>query len=582
MSRGLSMIPKEKIEEVRDRASIVQVISDYVPLIKRGQNHTGLCPFHSEKSPSFTVSEEKKIYYCFGCNATGNVITFIMKKEGLTFPEAVRSLAKRYGVVIPEVAKTGPDPRELLYQALKASAEFFYKELRDTEGASARVYLKNRGFDGEIAGRFNLGFAPNRWDGLTGFLKKKGISTEAAIDAGVVIKGDKGNYDRFRNRVIFPITDVKGRIIGFGGRAIDNSMPKYLNSPESAVFKKGETLYGFFQAKQSIIKEGSAIVVEGYFDLLALHKNGFTNSIATMGTALTPQHLRALKPYGSVYALFDSDQAGRNAAIRGLQLFLSEEMACRAVLLPQGKDPDEFLALSGPDGMKKAIEAAEPLMEFFLKELEKKVRLTAPEGKKKYFDTAVEYLLKVKNVAERGHYASIVAATLGMAPSAIYDAIKMPLNGGLGLSKAFKGVLEAKDSNLKELTVLRVLLKHPELFSDKIETVIEVFRDPALKEIGLFIADSCKKGLKIDASTLGELKDEEAGTVAALLLREDDGFVESPEKMLEDSLKRILNRGRIKETTQEIINKLEETGRNEVASLIKKRFEAGPSGKGKA
>lgn len=575
------MIPKEKIEEVRDRVSIVQVISEYVPLTKRGQNHTGLCPFHSEKTPSFTVSEEKKIYYCFGCNATGNAITFVMKKEGLEFPEAVRSLARRWGIDIPESIKSGPDPREAVFHALKAASEFFYKELRAGSGAAARSYFKGRGFNEEIANRFNVGFAPGKWDGLTAYLKKKGVPVEAALDAGLIVKGDKGLYDRFRNRIIFPITDIKGRVIGFGGRALDNSMPKYLNSPESAVFKKGETFYGFFQAKQPIMKEGFAIIVEGYFDLLALHKHGFTNTIATMGTALTPQHLRVLKPFcGSVYSLFDSDQAGKNAAIRGLGLFLAEEMACRAVLLPQGKDPDEFLALSGPEGMKKAIESAEPLMEFFLKELEKKVKLSSPEGKKKYFDTAAEYLLKVKNVAERGHYASIVAAALGMAPDAVYEALKTPLGEGAGPVKT--GVLEAKGSNLKELTILRVILKHPELFSDKIKTAIEAFSDPVFRKIGLFLADNCEKGLKNDPpALLAELKDEDAGAIAALLFKEDDGFVEDPGKMLEDSLKRVLNRGRIKETTQEMIRQLEETGRDEVASLMKKRFEAGPAGKGK-
>ncbi|MBE7415901.1 MAG: DNA primase, partial [Deltaproteobacteria bacterium] len=337
-------IPKDKIEEIRERASIVQVVSEYVPLTKRGANHLGLCPFHSEKTPSFTVSEEKKIFYCFGCNATGNVITFLMKKEGLAFPDAVRSLAARYGITISESVRPGaPDKREAVYSALKAASEYFLAELRTSEGARAREYLKGRGLTGELAKSFMIGFAPDRWDGLTGHLKRKGVDTDAALSAGLIVKREKstGHYDRFRGRVVFPITDTRGRIIGFGGRTMDDKVqPKYLNSPESPVFRKGETLFGLSQAREAIQKEGSVIVVEGYFDLVALVKHGFNNSVATMGTALTAEHVRLLKGYtASIYCLFDADEAGKKAAIRGLDLFLNEDVACRAVLLDKGKDP---------------------------------------------------------------------------------------------------------------------------------------------------------------------------------------------------------------------------------------------------
>ncbi|MBI1910624.1 MAG: DNA primase [Deltaproteobacteria bacterium] len=569
------MIPKEKIEEVKDRASIVQVISEYIPLTKRGQNHIGLCPFHSEKSPSFTVSEEKRIFYCFGCNATGNVITFIMKKEGIEFPEAVRSLARKYGITIAEQRSGENDPREQLYNALKISSEYFYNELRVSDGKTARIYLKDRGLEKEIAQKFGVGYAPDKWSGLADYLKKKGISLDLADKAGLIKKKEKGYYDRFRARIIFPITDARGRTIGFGGRSIDNKDPKYLNSPESPVFKKGETLYGFFQAKDSIMKEGSAIIVEGYFDLIALHKNGFTNSVATMGTALTPEHIKALKGYAKViYALFDSDEAGRNAALRGLNLFLNEEMPCRAVILPSGKDPDEFLKNSGPDALREVLNKAEPLLEFYLKDLQKKFDLTSPEGKRSFFNTAVSLILKVRNIAERDHYAAFLASFLRIPVTSVYEAIKTPSKEGESAGNSIRNPVNTNNSSLKELTILKVILKHAELYDDRVGAAIEAFSDTALKEAGRIISEFCRQGKMLNASTLIEgIKDDGIkARLAELLFKEEEGFIEDPQKMLEDCLKRVLNRGKIKPTTQEIINRLEELGKADIASDIKKRI----------
>ncbi len=572
------MIPKEKIEEVKDRADIVQVISEYLPLRKRGQNHIGLCPFHSEKTPSFTVSGEKNIFHCFGCGETGNAITFVMKKEGITFPEAVKSLAKRFGVIIPETKKGTPDQRDLLYQALNTSAEYFTDELKGTAGKEAALYLKKRGYEsGDITNKFGLGFAPERWEGLTGYLRKKGVTMDAAEKAGLIIKKEKGFYDRFRGRLMFPITDVKGRVIGFGGRALGGGEPKYLNSPESNVFKKGETLYGFYQAKQGIIKEGKVIIVEGYFDLLALHYHGFTNSVATMGTALTVEHLKSLKGYAPlVYVLFDSDEAGKNAAIRALNLFLNEELSCRAVILPQAKDPDEFLAIAGGKGMEEAIKKAEPLMEFYLNELQKKIDTSAPEGKSKYLKSALEYLSRVKNVAERDHYAAFTASILGIAVGSVFEALKTPLKETFSAGKTFKGAgaIEARSSKLKELTVLKVILKHPELYDEKVEEVINSFEDPLLRKAGSAILNFCKNGGRGTEALIDEVADDAVrGFIAGLLIKDDDGFIEEPEKMLKDCLNRILNKGKIKATTEEMIKRLEETGRSEVARDIKKRIE---------
>lgn len=573
-------IPKEKIEEVRERASIVQVINEYVPLTKRGHNHVGLCPFHSEKSPSFTVNEEKKIFYCFGCNATGNVITFLMKKDGLAFPEAVRALASRYGITINESKRDVPDEREQIYAALKVASEYFSGMLRAPAGDQAKEYLKGRGLTGELAKRFHIGFAPNKWDGLFMFLKSRGIGVDSACKAGLLVKKDKGPgcYDRFRNRVVFPITDVRGRIIGFGGRAMDDkSLPKYLNSPESPVFKKGETLFGLAQAKEAVSKEGFVLVVEGYFDLVALHRHGFLNSVATMGTALTTDHIRTLKGYtSSIYALFDSDEAGKNAALRGLNLFLNEDISCRAVLLNQGKDPDEFLQLAGPDALREAIVDAPTLMEFYLGSLRARLNMSAPEGKKKYFEDALSYLSKIGNLAERGHYATIVASTLGIGVDSVYDAIKGAGNpGGLKVKSGFQA------RSLPELTLLRVIMKHPELLSPEVEAAFEAFTDDELKAAARAVAGLRREGVAVSGPALLERVEGEVlkGRMAELLFREMDGFVEEPARMVQDSLKSIMNRGKIKTSTQDMIKLLEQMGKSDIAIELKKRIEVGPSGK---
>ncbi|MBI5562073.1 MAG: DNA primase [Deltaproteobacteria bacterium] len=574
------MIPKSKIDEVKDRASIVEVVSAYVPLKKRGKSHLGLCPFHSEKTPSFTVSEEKKIFYCFGCRETGSVVDFVMKKEGVAFPDAVLSLARRYGVEIIEEKDGSADGKEPLYEALKCAAHFFRVELGSTGGAEARAYLKRRGYEGEILDVFHAGFAPNRWDGLVNHLRKNRIRSEAAEKAGLIVKKQNGGwYDRFRSRVIFPIHDLRGRVVAFGGRSLDNTEPKYLNSPESPVFRKGSVLYGLYQAKQSIMQESAAIVVEGYFDLLAMHGHGFTNCVATMGTALTSEHLRLLKPRAALcYALFDNDQAGRRAAIRCLDLFLDEELPCRAALIRGAKDPDELLARGGADAMREVISRAEPLMEFFLKDLRDVTSVTAPEGKARYLDNAVPMLLKVRNVAEKGHYAAFTAATLGIPVDAVYEALKMDAPAARTQGPRSP---KTKALSIKEATLLRVLLRHPELYDARFDAAAEAFIDAGLKEAARVVGAFHRAGRGFDGAAILEALPEGAdrSRVAEVISRDDDGFIESPGKMYEDCLKSIASAGGIKHGTRELLRALEERGNRDVAEEIMRRIRPGGDAK---
>jgi len=578
------LITKEQIEEVRDRASIVEVVSDFVPLKRKGHNYLGLCPFHSEKTPSFSVNDEKRIYYCFGCHESGDVISFVMKKDGLEFPDAVRTLAARFGVRIEEDKRSGPDPREVFYRVNEAAAEYFVGMLASNAGKGAREYLGSRGYGDcpELLKTFSIGYAPDSWDGLANFLKRKRIPEDAAAKAGVLSvsrKNESRRYDRFRNRLIFPIKDIRGRTVAFGGRALaKDDEPKYLNSPESPVFRKGEVLYGLSEAKRAISEHRSVIVVEGYFDLLALVKHGFANTVATMGTALTPAHIRTLKGYADVvYALFDSDSAGRRAAARAAELFVDLEVPCRAVTMPEGSDPDDLLATSGPETMKKALDRAEPLVEFYLRELRKATDVSTPEGKGAYLNDALSLVGKVRNIAERDHYAGFIASTLSMPVEHVYQSLGHPAGKSAQRRTRQTGAPEGrgkKGSRLKELTVLKIMLARPDLFNPEVEAAVGRFTDPALKEAGEIIARLVKAGGFDAGAVLDEIKDEQLrALIAGMIMETEEGFIDRPERMLTDTIEGIMRSGMPKESTLSMIRRLEEAGLAEEAAEMKKRLE---------
>jgi len=578
------MIPKEKIDEVRERTSIVRLIGEYIPLKKRGANWLGLCPFHSEKTPSFSVNEDKKIFHCFGCHETGSAITFLMKKDGLPFPDAVRELASRCGVTIKEERGAGAKRgyKDSLYRVNSAARDYFVKTLSSGEGAGAKEYLEKRGFkDSELLRRFALGYAPRGWSGLLNYLERAGYPGGLAEKAGLVSKGDKGYYDRFRERLIFPITDIRERVIGFGGRELGERGPKYLNSPETELFKKGETLFGLSQAGPAIKDKNCAIVVEGYFDLLAMHANGFTNTVATLGTALTKGHVRILRGYASsVYTLFDADEAGVKAALRSMELFIDEDMRCRVVTLTHGKDPDDFLRAKGAEEMKKALKKAVPILEFYLKGLESGLDIRAPEGKALFFEGALQYISRLKNVAERDHYASYVASLLQMPSASVYEALrsgeKAPrqVRAAGDAARPAGSIASLRGSTLVEFTVLKVILNRPELYCADVREALAVFGDSGLKKAGAIIC-----GAMEDPGTfrIDEIADalhgaEIPGFIKTGLLRDDDDFIRDPEKMLKDSLKKILNRGKLKKATDDMLGRLEASGQSELAQEIKKRI----------
>ncbi len=576
------MIPKDKIEEVREKTSIVSLINEYVPLKKRGSNWLGLCPFHSEKTPSFSVNEDKKIFHCFGCHETGSAVTFLMKKEGLTFPEALKDLARRCGVTIKEGKSAGGSIKDSLYKVNSAAKDYYTAMLFSQEGAGARRYLKQRGFtDKELVVRFGIGYASQGWSGLERHLEKAGYSAGLALKAGLVSKGDKGVYDRFRERLIFPITDIRERVIGFGGRALGQRGPKYLNSPETVLFKKGETLFGLFQARSGIKERGFAIVVEGYFDLLAMHAAGFTNTVATLGTALTKGHIRILRSYAqSVYTLFDADEAGDKASRKSMELFIDEDIRCRVVTIKGAKDPDEFLQTNGAAEMQRAIDDAVPLMEFYLKGLEADHGVRQPEAKAAFLDGALLYISRLKNLAERDHYASYVASRLQMPPDSVYEALRSGTasvkesSASTGSISSRRSIASLRGATLVEFILLKAILKQRSLYGADVREAVAAFGESSLKKAGLIICEAMEGGGSFRVDELAEAFDNSDidGLMKTGLLGDDDDFMEDPERMFKDSLKKILNRGKLKEATNNMLGLLENSGNLELAEKIKKRI----------
>jgi DNA primase len=361
-------IPEQVVAEIRERADIVSVVARQVTLRKAGSRHWGLCPFHDEKSASFQVHEDKQIFYCFGCGAGGDVFAFRMKQDGLDFPDCVRALARELGIAIPET-RGDEGQTSAAHRANDAASSFFRAELRGANGGVAHRYLADRGVTEELIDRFQIGFAPPGWDGLVTHLRRAGVAIADAEIAGLVAKrqnGD-GHYDRFRARVVFPITDPSGQIAGFGGRAMGDDTPKYLNSPESPVYKKSRVLFGLAQALDAIRERGRVIVVEGYFDLLALHRAGLHEGVAPCGTALTQSHAHRIRRYAEeVILLFDGDAAGQAAAERALPVLLAEGLRVRAAFLPLGEDPDTLLAKSGVAALRACVDSATPLLDHLI------------------------------------------------------------------------------------------------------------------------------------------------------------------------------------------------------------------------
>lgn len=406
--------PEELIEEVRTRNDIVEVISGYVRLQKKGSNYFGLCPFHNEKSPSFSVSPGKQMYYCFGCGAGGNVITFLMEYENQTFPEAVRTLAQRAGIALPEAddskeARQADSRRAKLLEINKEAAKYFYYQLRTERGSVGMEYLRKRELSDETMNHFGLGYANKYSNDLIQYLKSKGYSEDLIRDAGLCNVDEKhGMYDKFWNRVMFPIQDINHRVIGFGGRVMGDGKPKYLNSPETEIFDKSRNLYGLNFARTS--RKGNVILCEGYMDVIAMHQAGFTQAVASLGTAFTSGQASLLRRYANEILLsYDSDGAGVNAALRAIEILKEAGMTGRVINLEPYKDPDEFIKALGGEEFQKRLDHAENSFFFELRQLQKNYDLSDPEQKTAFHREIARKLCTFSEEVERENYIEAVA-----------------------------------------------------------------------------------------------------------------------------------------------------------------------------
>jgi DNA primase len=415
------VIPESFKQDLLNRVDIVDVVSRYVRLKKGGANFTGLCPFHNEKSPSFTVSPTKQFYHCFGCGAHGNAIGFLMSYGGLGYVDAVKDLAASVGMQVPEFRPASPQEtarreRESdLYAVMEQAMEFYRSELK--KSPRAIEYLKGRGLTGEVAARFRIGYAPDDWQALRGAFPD--YEDKALVECGLVIENEGKRYDRFRDRVMFPILSVRGAVIGFGGRVLGAGEPKYLNSPETPLFEKGREVYGLVQARDAIRASGRVLVVEGYMDVVALAQYGVGYCVATLGTATTPLHVsKLLRLADELVFCFDGDAAGRKAAWRALEVSLplaQDHKPIRFLFLPEGDDPDSYVRAHGKEVLERLVREAQTLSEFLLGELRGAVELASPEGRSRFLSEAKPYLRQIAAPALRLQVLKQVATLAGVS-----------------------------------------------------------------------------------------------------------------------------------------------------------------------
>ncbi|MFI3172445.1 MAG: DNA primase [Eubacteriales bacterium] len=414
----------EIVEEVRSRNDIVDVISSYVRLQKKGSSYFGLCPFHNEKSPSFSVSRQKQMFYCFGCGAGGNVFTFVMEYENYTFGEALAMLANRAGITLPEIeyskeAKEKENLKIVILEMNKLAAKYFYAQLKSENGQVAYKYLADRELTDETMKQFGLGFSNKYSNDLYRYLKTKGYQDEVIAKSGLVNVDEKqGMYDKFWNRVMFPIMDANNRVIGFGGRVMGDGKPKYLNSPETAVFDKSRNLYGLNRARTS--RKPYFIICEGYMDVIALHQAGFTNAVASLGTALTSGQASLIKRYvQDVYLTYDSDEAGTRAALRAVPILKAAGVSAKVLRMDPYKDPDEFIKAEGAEAFEERIGKARNGFLYSLEVLERDYDMKTPEGKTSFYNEVAKRLLEFEEELERNNYIEAVALEYRISPDSL-------------------------------------------------------------------------------------------------------------------------------------------------------------------
>ncbi len=523
----------EKVREIAERLSIAEVVGEYVQLKRSGSNYLGLCPFHGEKTPSFNVNPAREIFHCFGCGAGGDIFSFVMKIEGISFPEALRKLAAKAGVTIEERPLTDAEKqqrqeRDQQREIMLVTAQH-YRDLltRMPEGADARSYLQQREVTPEVAAAYGLGYASEKRDSVVQLLRGKGLPLELAAQLGIVRKGDRGWYDLLHKRLIFPIRDNQGQPIGFAGRVLDNSLPKYINSPESPLYHKSSVLFGSDLALRDIRQSGTAIIVEGYFDHLALYQAGVKNVLATCGTALTDGHITLLRKHAQrLCLLFDGDNAGRKATVRAMELCLEQSLPIYVISLPQGEDPDSFLQQQGAEAFQQRIAAAKPAFEQFLHWLLAKTPADSVDQRVRLLDEIIPRYQRIKDPVERDLYQKEICRLLGIDQ----QAFRRRLSGRRDES-APSGQRQQTSAPLRQAiprdavqeTLLGLMASYPEARQELVRYgLAQLFdrRHLALAEV-LQTIDADAAAESVWPDLLARLEDGEQKELAASLLVQD-------------------------------------------------------------
>jgi DNA primase len=573
------MIPDDKLLEIKDAAGIAEVVGQYVKLIQKGRNLLGLCPFHSETKPSFTVSPDKGIFYCFGCQAGGNVISFMMLYHRLTFPEAAQELARRYGIPItfkdlgPEGAQKAKK-RQSLQDLMTQAAHFYAATLKAPEGQAGREYLAKRRITPEVIRDFHLGFAPDEWDGLKRYLQNRGLSLDLARDAGLLLpRASGGFYDRFRSRIIFPILDRHGKVIAFGGRIVGEGEPKYLNSPESPLYTKGRHLYGVPQAQEALRQTETALVVEGYLDLLALRVHGVANVVATLGTALTREQVRLLKNLAPrAVMVYDGDAAGSRAMRRAFPLFAQEGLPVRVLPLPAGMDPDTYVFAHGPELFAQPWDAAQPWFAYLLDELVAEHGLDI-EGRVKISEELRPYFQAVADPVEQALWLKHAAARLEVDEAALRRSLT-------SLSPVTRGGLSPVRLDVSlEKRLLKWVLNHPGVVPvEELEDWAGELADKELQEIMALVVRCFREHGALDHGLLIQQVDADhlRRQICALALGEEECGGPSPDLMAAH-WRRDFRMRRLKKAQQDLKARLEAAARHsggeDLAALLAQQQE---------
>lgn len=532
--------PDELVEEVRAKTDIVDLISGYVRLQKKGGSYFGLCPFHNEKTGSFSVSGHKQMYYCFGCGAGGNAFTFLMNYENYSFQEAIKVLAEKAGVELPQVEyteemKARENRRSKLLEICKEAGKYFYYQLRQPQGELGLTYFKNRQLSDETMQHFGLGFANKTSNDLYLYLQKKGYSDELIRDAGLAVFNEKyGMMDKFWNRVMFPIMDANGRVIGFGGRVMGEGDPKYLNSPETDVFDKSRNLYGLNYARSS--RAGNFILCEGYMDVIALHQAGFTQAVASLGTAFTSGQANLLRRFTSeVLLCYDSDAAGTKAALRAVGILKEAGLTGKVINLKPYKDPDEFIKALGAEAFAERLAQSENSFMYEIRQLESKFDLSDPAGKTDFQNEIAKKLCGFEEELERQNYIEAVAEKYHMTISGLKSLVlSYAMKNGMATpaKRPKSGMQEKTDKQDQKKVPQRLLLTwlsdEPQLY-DKIKEYItaEDFTDDLYRQVAQLLFDSIEEGSINPAAIISHFDDEESQSKATAVFHTKLEHIES-------------------------------------------------------